>query len=161
MSRHCRFCHTPLTHTFADLGLSPLSNSYVKAERLNQGEVFYPLHAWVCPNCQLVQLEEFEQAENIFNDEYAYFSSYSSSWLAHARLCSMASAGALSNNRSALSPMTLRTSRRPAAKMASGKPKAARSFLCVSPLMPGMSVSRNQAARPVVWLTDSLPYPRR
>ena len=61
MSRHCRFCHTPLTHTFADLGLSPLSNSYVKAERLNQGEVFYPLHAWVCPNCQLVQLEEFEQ----------------------------------------------------------------------------------------------------
>ena len=85
MSRHCRFCHTPLTHTFADLGLSPLSNSYVKAERLNQGEVFYPLHAWVCPNCQLVQLEEFEQAENIFNDEYAYFSSYSSSWLAHAK----------------------------------------------------------------------------
>ena len=58
-------------------------------------------------------------------------------------------------------PMTLRTSRRPAAKMASGKPKAARSFRCVSPLMPGMSVSRNQAARPVVWLTDSLPYPRR
>lgn len=85
MSRHCRFCHTPLTHTFADLGLSPLSNSYVKAERLNQGEMFYPLHAWVCPSCKLVQLEEFERAENIFNDEYAYFSSYSSSWLAHAR----------------------------------------------------------------------------
>ena len=73
MSRHCRFCHTPLTHTFADLGLSPLSNSYVKAERLNQGEMFYPLHAWVCPSCKLVQLEEFERAENIFNDEYAYF----------------------------------------------------------------------------------------
>ncbi|MCG9083917.1 class I SAM-dependent methyltransferase [Laribacter hongkongensis] len=85
MSRHCRFCHTPLAHTFADLGLSPLSNSYVKAERLNQGEMFYPLHAWVCPSCKLVQLEEFERAENIFNDEYAYFSSYSSSWLAHAR----------------------------------------------------------------------------
>ena len=49
MSRHCRFCHTPLTHTFADLGLSPLSNSYVKAERLNQGEMFYPLHAWCAP----------------------------------------------------------------------------------------------------------------
>ena len=90
MSRHCRFCQTPLTHTFADLGLSPLSNAYVKAERLNQGEVMYPLHAWVCPSCHLVQLEEFEQAHNIFNDEYAYFSSYSSSWLAHARQYSTA-----------------------------------------------------------------------
>ena len=81
----CRFCRTPLTHTFADLGLSPLSNTYVKAARLSQGEMFYPLRAWVCSSCKLVQLEEFERAENIFNDEYAYFSSYSSSWLAHAR----------------------------------------------------------------------------
>ena len=81
----CRFCQTPLTHTFVDLGLSPLSNSYVKAARLSQGEMFYPLHVWVCSSCKLVQLEEFERAENIFNDEYAYFSSYSSSWLAHAR----------------------------------------------------------------------------
>lgn len=85
MSRHCRFCHTPLTHTFADLGLSPLSNAYVSASRLHQGEMFYPLHAWVCAHCKLVQLEEFERAEQIFNDEYAYFSSYSSTWLAHAQ----------------------------------------------------------------------------
>jgi SAM-dependent methyltransferase len=74
-----------LTHTFADLGLSPLSNSYVPAQRLHQGEMFYPLHAWVCPSCKLVQLEEFERVEHIFNDEYAYFSSYSSTWLAHAQ----------------------------------------------------------------------------
>ncbi len=81
---NCRFCNTPLNLTFANLGLSPLSNSYVKVDRLHQGEFFYPLHAWVCVSCKLVQLEEFELAENIFNDEYAYFSSYSSSWLAHA-----------------------------------------------------------------------------
>jgi C-methyltransferase C-terminal domain/Putative zinc binding domain/Methyltransferase domain len=80
----CRFCNTTLSLTFADLGLSPLSNSYVKAEQLNQGETFYPLHAWICENCKLVQLEEFELAENIFNEEYAYFSSYSQSWLEHA-----------------------------------------------------------------------------
>lgn len=81
----CRFCDSVLTQTFADLGLSPLSNSYVKPERLNQGELFYPLHVWVCSDCKLVQLAEFEQAKNIFNDQYAYFSSYSSSWLMHAR----------------------------------------------------------------------------
>lgn len=81
----CRFCNTLSNLTFANLGLSPLSNSYLKVDQLNQGEIFYPLHAWVCPSCKLVQLEEFECAENIFNDEYAYFSSYSSSWLSHAR----------------------------------------------------------------------------
>lgn len=81
----CRFCNTQLHQTFADLGLSPLSNSYVKPDRLNQGEMFYPLHVQVCPDCKLVQLEEFELASNIFNNEYAYFSSYSSSWLLHAR----------------------------------------------------------------------------
>ena len=84
MSRECRFCHTPLRDTFADLGLAPLSNAYVRAERRNQGEMFYPLHAWVCPQCKLVQLEEFERAADIFNDTYAYFSSYSTSWLEHA-----------------------------------------------------------------------------
>jgi hypothetical protein len=81
----CRFCNTPSNLTFANLGLSPLSNSFVKVDQLNQGEFFYPLHAWVCISCKLVQLEEFELTENIFNEEYAYFSSYSSSWLAHAR----------------------------------------------------------------------------
>lgn len=81
----CRFCGAHLSYTFVDLGLSPLSNSYVKTEQLNQGETFYPLHVRVCADCKLVQLAEFERAENIFNNKYAYFSSYSSSWLAHAR----------------------------------------------------------------------------
>jgi 2-polyprenyl-3-methyl-5-hydroxy-6-metoxy-1,4-benzoquinol methylase len=83
--RVCRCCHHPLTQTFADLGLSPLSNAYIRPERLQQGEMFYPLHAWVCAHCKLVQLEEFESPKAIFNDEYAYFSSYASSWVAHAR----------------------------------------------------------------------------
>lgn len=84
MSRHCRFCHSPLTHSFVDLGLSPLSNAYVSAAHLHQGEMFYPLHVWVCADCKLVQSEAFEHAAHIFNDDYAYFSSYSSTWLAHA-----------------------------------------------------------------------------
>ncbi len=80
----CRFCATELTYSFVDLGMSPLSNAYLKAEQLNCMEAFYPLHAYVCEACKLVQLEEFETAENIFSD-YAYFSSYSSSWLQHAK----------------------------------------------------------------------------
>jgi len=84
MTCQCRFCHTPLTHTFADLGMSPLSNAYLKPEDLNRKEPFYPLHAYVCEKCLLVQLEQFETPENIFSD-YAYFSSYSDSWLAHAK----------------------------------------------------------------------------
>jgi 2-polyprenyl-3-methyl-5-hydroxy-6-metoxy-1,4-benzoquinol methylase len=80
----CRFCGTELRHTFIDLGMSPLSNSYLRREQLNQMEPFYPLHARVCHECFLVQLEEFESPENIFND-YAYFSSYSETWLRHAR----------------------------------------------------------------------------
>lgn len=82
----CRFCHAPLTHTFVDLGISPLSNSYVKKSDLNKGEIFYPLNVKVCSSCKLVQLEEFEKPESIFNSEYAYFSSYSSTWLEHARV---------------------------------------------------------------------------
>jgi len=66
-----------------DLGLSPLSNSYLRAEQLNQMEPFYPLHARVCSACFLVQLEEYERPENIFQD-YSYFSSFSESWLRHA-----------------------------------------------------------------------------
>nr|WP_239027876.1 class I SAM-dependent methyltransferase [Geomonas subterranea] len=72
-----------MTHTFCDLGMSPLSNAYLKAERLKGAEPFFPLHAYVCERCFLVQLEEFESPENIFSD-YAYFSSYSASWLKHA-----------------------------------------------------------------------------
>ncbi len=81
----CRFCHSPLSRTFADLGVSPISNAFLSADQLNRMEPFYPLHAYVCDNCLLVQLDEFEQPGQIFNDHYAYFSSYSESWLAHAR----------------------------------------------------------------------------
>jgi len=80
---HCRFCATPLSHSFCDLGMSPLSNAYLGAEQIKGMEPFYPLHAYVCESCLLVQLEEFESPEAIFSD-YAYFSSYSESWLRHA-----------------------------------------------------------------------------
>lgn len=80
----CRFCGTPLEHEFVDLGMSPLSNSYLREEQLNKMESFYPLQAYVCQNCFLVQLKEFESPKEIFED-YAYFSSYSNSWLKHAR----------------------------------------------------------------------------
>jgi hypothetical protein len=80
----CRFCGAPLTRTFVDLGMSPLCESYLSAGQLNQGEIFYPLHVYVCGACWLVQLQEFVTVESIFN-EYAYFSSYSDSWLAHAK----------------------------------------------------------------------------
>jgi C-methyltransferase C-terminal domain/Putative zinc binding domain/Methyltransferase domain len=79
----CRFCAAPLRHTFVDLGMSPLCESYVPAERLGAMEPFYPLHARICERCLLVQLEEFVAPEEIFT-EYAYFSSYSDSWVAHA-----------------------------------------------------------------------------
>jgi len=80
----CRFCGAALTLSFADLGMSPPSNSYPAAEDLRRTERFYPLHAWVCSRCFLVQLEQFETPEQIFSD-YAYFSSYSDSWLVHAK----------------------------------------------------------------------------
>lgn len=79
----CRFCGNELRETFADLGMSPTSNAYVRADRLQAMEPFYPLHAWVCTECWLVQLEEFESPEELFSD-YAYFSSFSDSWLKHA-----------------------------------------------------------------------------
>ncbi len=81
----CRFCQAPLETVFADLGSSPLANSYIAPERLGSMEPFYPLRARVCGNCFLVQLEEYESPEQIFSD-YAYFSSYSKSWLEHCRL---------------------------------------------------------------------------
>lgn len=80
----CRFCNTLLTKTFVDLGMSPLSNAFLKKEQLNCMEKFYPLHAYICDSCLLVQLEQFESPEQIF-DDYAYFSSYSESWLSHAK----------------------------------------------------------------------------
>ncbi len=80
----CRFCAAELRTTFVDLGLSPLCETYPSADDLNHGETFYPLHVYVCSKCFLVQLEEFESAENIFSD-YAYFSSYSDSWLKHSK----------------------------------------------------------------------------
>ena len=81
-TRRCRFCGTGLQRTFVDLGLSPLCETYPAAADFHRGEVYYPLHVYVCENCFLVQLEEYESAENIFSD-YAYFSSYSDSWLKH------------------------------------------------------------------------------
>ena len=84
MEKMCRSCGNELTYTFVDLGVSPLANSYLKAEQLEEMEPFYPLHAYVCENCFLVQLNEFQSSEQIFGD-YAYFSSYSESWLKHAR----------------------------------------------------------------------------
>ncbi|MDQ6803558.1 MAG: class I SAM-dependent methyltransferase [Actinomycetota bacterium] len=80
----CRFCSAPLSEVVADLGTSPLANSYVAPENVNAMEPFYPLRALVCGECFLVQLEEFETPDQIFSD-YAYFSSYSTSWLAHAQ----------------------------------------------------------------------------
>lgn len=80
----CRFCATPLRVVFADLGMSPLANRYLAADELDKMEPFYPLCAYACAKCFLVQLEEFESPAAIFGD-YAYFSSYSTSWLDHAR----------------------------------------------------------------------------
>ncbi|UVI28634.1 class I SAM-dependent methyltransferase [Paenibacillus spongiae] len=68
----CRFCGNPLTHSFADLGMSPLANSFLSSEQLRNMERFYPLHAYVCSTCYPVQLEELEAPEHIFSD-YAYF----------------------------------------------------------------------------------------
>ncbi len=85
----CRFCGVPLEHPFVDLGMSPLCETFLQADQLNQGEVFYPLKVWVCGECKLVQLQAYVAASDIF-DDYAYFSSFSESWLKHAqRYCAM------------------------------------------------------------------------
>jgi len=80
----CRFCKTPLKYTFADLGMSPLANAYLKPQDLHQKETFYPLHAYVCETCYLVQVAEIQTPEQIFGD-YLYFSSYSDTWLQHCQ----------------------------------------------------------------------------
>jgi SAM-dependent methyltransferase len=80
----CRFCGTELKHIFVDLGMSPMANAYLREEQLNQMEPFFPLQVFVCDSCFLVQLPEVQSPEEIFSD-YAYFSSYSASWLNHAK----------------------------------------------------------------------------
>lgn len=84
IQRACRLCGAELTHTFVDLGMSPLCESYLPAERLDDPETFYPLHVRLCGDCLLVQLPAYVPGEDIFSD-YAYFSSYSDSWVAHAK----------------------------------------------------------------------------
>ncbi len=81
----CRLCGAPLTETFVDLGTSPLANSYLEVDQLLQPESWYPLTTFVCTHCWLVQLPSFVGSEVIFHDHYPYFSSYSSSWVEHAR----------------------------------------------------------------------------
>jgi hypothetical protein len=81
---HCRLCATPLQHSFVDLGMSPLCESFLKGEDRDAMEPYFPLHVLVCDNCFLVQLREYVSPEHIFR-EYAYFSSYSTSWVAHAK----------------------------------------------------------------------------
>ena len=85
MSRlQCRSCETPLKQSFVDLGMSPLANSYLKRDQLFAMEPFYPLHAFVCGECFLVQLDQYVSREHIFT-EYAYFSSYADSWVQHMK----------------------------------------------------------------------------
>ena len=81
----CRFCQNELTHEFIDLVNAPPSNSFLSPEELNKPEVFYPLRLFVCEKCFLVQIDEYKGSEEIFSEKYAYFSSFSSTWLEHAR----------------------------------------------------------------------------
>lgn len=81
-TKTCRFCGAGLQRTFIDLGMSPLCETYPSLAELSRGEMYYPLHVYICEQCWLVQLEEYESAENIFSD-YAYFASFSDSWLRH------------------------------------------------------------------------------
>ncbi len=82
---HCRACRTPLPAPFLSLGKQPLSNAYLAREALSKEESTYPLDVYHCEQCHLVQLPEVEKAANIFNEDYAYFSSYSTSWLDHCK----------------------------------------------------------------------------
>jgi hypothetical protein len=85
MNKHgsCLFCKAALRHVFVDLGTAPPSNDFLKQEQLAVGETYYPLKTFVCRSCWLVQLAEYKKAEALFSDEYAYFSSYSKTWLKH------------------------------------------------------------------------------
>jgi SAM-dependent methyltransferase len=81
----CRFCHHELTHVFINLVNAPLSNSFLTKDQLNEPEAFYPLKLYVCDKCFLVQINEYKKSDEIFNQDYAYFSSFSTSWLEHAK----------------------------------------------------------------------------
>ena len=81
----CRFCKTELTNVFIDLVNSPASNSFLVKEQLPEPETFYPLKVFTCHKCFLVQVDEFKKSDSIFDNSYVYFSSYSKSWLAHAK----------------------------------------------------------------------------
>jgi hypothetical protein len=81
----CRHCSNLLNKTFIDLGYAPPSNAYLTKSQLNQHELYYPLKVFVCNNCWLVQTEDYNNADDLFNAEYAYFSSTSTSWLKHAK----------------------------------------------------------------------------
>jgi len=81
----CRHCENKLNHVFCDLQTCPPSNAMVKENMINYPETYFPLKVFVCDSCWLVQVDEIEKAENIFNEEYTYFSSFSKSWLAHAK----------------------------------------------------------------------------
>ncbi len=82
---NCRFCQSLLTLPFIDLAAAPPSNSFLRVEQLNEPEVYYPLKTFVCEQCWLVQIDEYKKCGDIFNEDYAYFSSFSTSWLAHSR----------------------------------------------------------------------------
>ncbi|HWB93539.1 MAG TPA: class I SAM-dependent methyltransferase [Puia sp.] len=82
---YCRFCKTELTHVFIDLGNAPASNSFLGREQLNEPEIFYPLKVFTCPSCFLVQVDEYKKSTTIFDNQYVYFSSFSTSWLEHSR----------------------------------------------------------------------------
>jgi SAM-dependent methyltransferase len=82
---HCRFCKSELSHVFIDLLNSPASNSFLSLEELNEPEIFYPLKVFTCLHCFLVQVDEYKKSNAIFDSNYAYFSSYSRSWLEHAK----------------------------------------------------------------------------
>ncbi len=82
---NCRFCATPLSQVFLDLGAAPPSNSFLTADELSGPEVYYPLKLFVCPDCFLVQVDEYKRSSEIFSQGYVYFSSFSSTWLAHAK----------------------------------------------------------------------------
>jgi SAM-dependent methyltransferase len=81
----CRFCKSELTDVFIDLINSPASNSFLSKEQLNEPEVFFPLKVYTCNKCFLVQIDEYKKSDAIFDDKYVYFSSFSTSWLAHAK----------------------------------------------------------------------------
>lgn len=81
----CRFCSSDNLNLFIDLGMSPPSNSFLTIEQLNSPEVYFPLKLWICKDCFLVQIDEYKNAREIFNNDYAYFSSYSTTWLKHSK----------------------------------------------------------------------------